>query len=174
MSDLIKAAHLRCTISIKRLYPEWKQANLALDGTPAEKDAFRQWRDKNKAHLKELEAMIGDGLEVDIDAGWPDHEQWKPEPYVEQDLSGWGNALNTSLKGLEDAQQRINTVSMSMTLPEALKDLVADDDTPEQQREYLLKRLIEIGHKIQMGLATADEKDAYSRINANMDWIRGD
>lgn len=129
MSDLIKAAHLRCTISIERLYPAWKQANIALDGTPAEKDAFRQWRDKNKAHLNELEAMIGDGLEVDIDAGWPDHKTWKPAEWTETD------ALHGALDKLEAAQQRIGSVSMSANFSVLHPDLEAERHDGESDEE---------------------------------------
>ena len=66
---MTQAIKIRCRLNIYRLYPDYRQANLALGGTDEEKAEFHAWVNANKAHMQHL---IDTGAEGDaIDEGWP-------------------------------------------------------------------------------------------------------
>lgn len=74
MEDLIKRIDVRCTMNIRRLYPDWRQAQAATD--PALKADLDAWKGANlavrDAIIAQASAVNGNEEMIDIDEGWPD------------------------------------------------------------------------------------------------------
>lgn len=80
MERAIREAHSMCTLSIIRLFPGWKQTNIARAGTDEEKAELAAWIELNKRHLSNLEAEIRaaeDPSSIATDEGWPNPKKWE-------------------------------------------------------------------------------------------------
>jgi len=82
MSTIETRLRERCRANICALYPAWKQSNIALDGTDAEKQAFIAWRDENKKHMQILLKQTQAGYDIDLDADWPNADTWQAPAYM--------------------------------------------------------------------------------------------
>ena len=141
MQAILREIDVCTTLSIIRLYPEWKQANIARDGTPEDKQRLTAWIDENKAYgdqLKEKVRYAEDPDEIEIDEGWPDPKQWR-----------WDQIGEKVLGDLEASKAKIDgkTFRFSITAlqdefdPKADADLGATDSRLSAEFDDLEARL---------------------------------
>lgn len=105
MDSIIEDIDVLTKYSVWRLFPEYKQTNIARDGSIQEKEKLQSWIDLNKAHGFNLKVEIQsaeDPSTVDISENWPD-----PDKFL-RDFQPNERASESMLEELEATKEKLD------------------------------------------------------------------